>query len=158
MGETPYEPPPLEVPPPPPVRPALPFRLPAEYYSSPDRPPAIFPRAVPMGCGTASLVFLIVFFAGGAVISRGGGGVFMDSLFGKLQSEIDGEFTKDVPAAQRAEFDAQFNRLRARLKGQHADFKRLQPLLRKISETTGDSKVTPDEAKSLTDALRDANK
>jgi hypothetical protein len=157
LGETPYLPPPLEETPPP-ARPALPFRLPAEYYAAPERPPAIFPRAVPLGCGTASLVFLIVFFAGGAVVSRGGGGVFMDWLFGKMQSEIDGQFTKDVPAAQRAEFDARFHQLRARIKNQHADFKRLQPLLRKISETTGDNKVTPDEAKSLTDALRDANK
>ena len=48
--------------PPPPPAPRLPFQLPAEYYASPERRPPALPRAVPFGCGTAAIVFLIVFF------------------------------------------------------------------------------------------------
>jgi hypothetical protein len=141
---------------PPPER-SLPFRRPADYYSSPERVP-VLPRGVPYGCGSASILFLLLIFSAGAFVSEGRGGALMEMMFAKLQSEIDGQFTKDVPTEQRAAFDTEFNRLRARVKTQKADFTRLQPLLRKITETTSDNKVTPDEAKQLTDALRDANR
>ena len=136
---------------PPAQRTPPPFRLPAEYYASPERTP-VFPRAVPFGCGAAAIVFVIVIFAFGAMADR-----FMPWLFGIMQSEIDGQFTSAVPAAQRAEFDAQFNELRARLESGRANLQRLQPFLEKMRNASMDEKITPQETKELIEALREAN-
>ncbi len=138
-------------PPPPPPVPRLPFRLPAEYYASPERNP-VLPRAVPYGCGAAALVFLIALFVFGVLVDR-----FMPWLFGFMQSEIDGQFTKDVPAAQKAEFDAQFTELRARMKSRRVNLKRLQPFLEKMRNASIDERITPDETRTLIEALREVN-
>jgi len=143
--------------PPPPPAPRLPFRLPAEYYASPERVP-LLPRAVPFGCGAAALAFLIVFAVAGAMVSGDRGGRLVGRLFGTMQSEADGQFTKDVPAAQRAEFDAQFNVLRARVTSGHAKLSRLQPFLEKLRDASMDERITPQETKTLIEALRAANK
>jgi len=143
---------PPEPPPPPSPAPRPPFPLPAEYYASPERKP-VLPRAVPFGCGAAAVVFLVVLFAFGAMADR-----FMPWLFGYMQREADGQFTKEVAPAQRAEFDAQFNELRARMKSGRAKLKGLQPFLEKLRDASMDEKITPDEAKKLTDALHEVNK
>ena len=150
MPETASEPAP---PAPPPAR----FRLPAAYYASPERTP-VFPRAVPYGCGAAAIAFLLVVFVAGALLSGDRGGRLMASLFGVMQSEIDGQFTKDVPPAQRAEFDAQFNELRTRLKTGRAKLATLQPFLEKMRNASIDEKITPEETKALIDALHEVNR
>jgi hypothetical protein len=144
--------------PPPPPAPRLPFPLPAEYYASPERKPPIVPRALPFGCGAAALAFLIVFAVAGAMVSGDRGGRLVGRLFGTMQSEADGQFTKDVPAAQRAEFDAQFKELRARVTSGHAKLSRLQPFLEKLRDASMDERITPEETKTLIEALRAANK
>src|SRR5438046_9875238 len=136
-----------------PPAPRLPFQLPAEYYAAPERRPPALPRAVPFGCGTAAIVVLIVFFVAGMYSDR-----FMPWLFGYLQSEMDGQFTKDVTAAQKAEFDAEFKELRAGLKSGRANLQRIQPLLKKITDATIDERITPEETKALTDAPREMNR
>lgn len=139
---------------PPPAEP-LHFVLPAEYYDSPQTT-RLFPRWLPIGCGTVALVFLLVFFAAGALISGGGGGALLDGLFGKLQTEIDGQFTKDVTAAQRKAFDAEMNGVRARIRSSKMKLEKLQPLVRAIQSASEDGHVTPDEANKLTAAAHEA--
>lgn len=143
--------------PPPPPAPRLPFRLPAEYYASPERAP-VLPRAVPIGCGIASIVFLLAFGALGVLLSGNGGGRIMASLFGMMQSEMDGQFAKDVPAADKKEFDAQFDTLRSRVAAGRVNLQRLQPFLEKMRNASMDEKVTPEETKALIEALRVVNK
>ena len=146
---------PAPVPEPPP--PSLPFRLPADYYASPERN-RVFPRVVPFGCGSAAAVFLIVLFAAGALVSGDRGGRLVARFFAMMQSEIDGQFTKDVPAAQRAEFDAQFNELRHRLETGRAKLTTLQPFLEKLRDASLDEKITPEETKKLIDGLHEVNR
>ena len=153
MDETIPEPAPAPEPPPP----SLPFRLPADYYASPERT-RVFPRAVPIGCGSAAALFLIVLFAAGALVSGDRGGRLMGSLFGMMQSEMDGQFTKDVPAADKAAFDAQFNELRHRVETGRAKLSTLQPLLEKMRDAGMDEKITPEETKRLIEALRGVNR
>src|SRR2546429_9974111 len=88
---------------PPPPAPRLPFQLPAEYYASPERRRPALPRAVPFGCGTAATAFLIVVFVAGMYSDR-----FMPWLFGYLQSEMDGQFTKKQTRAQKDTVNDQF--------------------------------------------------
>ena len=147
-----------EPPPPPPPRPRLPFPLPAEYYATPERKPAIVPRGVPMGCGGAALAFLVLFGVAGAMVSGERGGRLMAWFFATMQSEADGQFTKDVPAAQRKEFDAQFEQLRANVAARRVKLARLQPFLETLRNSSMDDKITPDETKALIDALRAVNK
>jgi hypothetical protein len=150
---------PEAAPPPEPAAPppSLPFPLPAEYYAVPERT-RMFPRAVPFGCGSAAAVFLIVLFIAGALVSGDRGGRLMSKLFAVMQSEIDGQFTKDVPAADKAEFDAQFNELRHRLETGRAKFKTLQPFLEKMRDASMDEKITPEETKRLIAALHEVNR
>lgn len=143
--------------PPPPPAPRLPFRLPAEYYASPERVP-VLPRAVPFGCGAAALAFLILFIVAGAMVSGERGGRLVGWFFATMQNEADAQFAKDVPAAQRAEFDAQFKELRAHVTSGHAKLARLQPFLEKLRNAQMDEHITPEEAKTLIEALRAANK
>jgi hypothetical protein len=143
-------------PPPSPPAPRLPFRLPAEYYASPERNP-VLPRAVPYGCGITALVFLATLFVFGWLVSGERGGRAMAALFGMMQSEIDGQFTKDVPAADRKEFDAQFDRLRERIAKRQAKLARLQPFLEKLRNASMDEKITPEETKALIEGLHQVN-
>ena len=142
-------------PPPPPV-PRLPFRLPAEYYAVPERAP-VLPRAVPFGCGIAAVVFLAAMFVFGWLVAGERGGRAMAALFGMMQSEVDGQFTKDVPAADKKEFDVQFDRLRERIGKGQAKLARLQPFLEKLRNASMDEKITPEETKALIDGLRQIN-
>lgn len=144
--------------PPPPPRPRLPFPLPAEYYATPERKPAIVPRGVPIGCGTAALAFLVLFGVSGAMVSGERGGRLTAWLFTTMQSEADGQFTKDVPAEQRKEFDAQFQQLRDNVAAHRVKLARMQPFLERLRDASADDKITPDEAKALIDALRAVNK
>ncbi|HEY6137707.1 MAG TPA: hypothetical protein VI670_08085 [Thermoanaerobaculia bacterium] len=146
---------PAPAPEPPPA--SLPFRLPADYYASPERN-RLFPRAVPFGCGSAAAVFLVVLFAAGALVSGDRGGRLMSGLFATMQREIDGQFAKDVPQAQKAEFDAQFNELRHRLETGRAKMTTLQPFLETMRDASMDEKITPEETKRLIDALHEVNR
>jgi len=129
--------------------------LPAEYYESPQTT-RLFPRWLPIGCGTMAIVFLVILFAAGALVSSGGGGSLFDTLFGKLQQEIDGEFTKDVTPVQRKAFDAEMSGVRTRIRSSKMKLENLQPLVRAFRDASEDGKVTPDEANKLTAAAHEA--
>ena len=137
----------------------LPFRRPADYYAAPlseVRP--IFPRWVPFGCGTASLIVILVLLAAGTLAGSGKGGGIFASMFGMMQDEIHGMFTKEVTAAEKAAFDAEMKTLRQNLAGGKVSMDKLQPLLHEIREASMDSKVTPDEASKLTQAAHEINR
>lgn len=133
----------------------LPFVRPAEYYETPERT-RVLPKWLPMGCGIASIAFLIIIFITGAFLARGGSGRLLDKVFGQMQSEIDGQFTKDVSAAQRQAFDTEMNALRAQIRASRLNLDKMQPMLRTIREVSDDDKITPDEAKQLTEAVHKA--
>ena len=142
----------------PPPPPALPFRRPADYYAAPPgEAPPLFPRWVPFGCGAASLLAIVVLFIGGALAGGGKGGGIFATLFGTMQSEIHGMFTKDVTPAQKAAFDAEMNALRGNLGAGKVSIDRLQPLLRAIRDASVDNKVTPEETERLTRAAHEVN-
>lgn len=132
-----------------------PSRWPGEYYASPvtSRRP-LFPRWVPFGCGAAAILALTILFIGGAIAGSGGAGMIFEMMFGAMQDEVDGMFTKDVQPAQKAAFDQEMKALRDRMKGPGVPLDRLQPLLRTIREASSDGHVTPQEADTLTSAVR----
>jgi hypothetical protein len=138
--------------------PTLPFRRPADYYSTPvgDARP-LFPRWVPFGCGTASIMVLLLVFALGAAVSAGALGGVLDLMFGTMQAEMDKMFTADVKPPQKAAFDAEMKTMRAAIRENRLSLDRLQPVLRSMRDASSDQHITPEETAQLTRELRDVN-
>jgi hypothetical protein len=138
--------------------PTLPFRRPADYYSTPvgDARP-LFPRWVPFGCGTASIMVLLLVFALGAAVSAGALGGVLDLMFGAMQAEMDKMFTADVKPPQKAAFDAEMKTMRAAIRENRLSLDRLQPVLRSMRDASSDQHITPEETEQLTRELRDVN-
>ena len=138
---------------------ALPFRRPADYYAAPPsevRP--LFPRWVPLGCGTASILAVLLLFGAGAIAGSGRGSAIFATLFGTMADEIDGMFTKEVTPVQKKAFHAEMKSLETNLADGKLSLDHLQPVLHAIRDAAGDSKVTPDETEKLTKAAREANR
>ena len=131
------------------------FTLPAEYYESPQTT-RIVPRWVPFGCGGAALLFLVMIVGVAVLVSGGRGGRFLDSLFGSMQNEINGQFTKDVTADQRKAFNDAFGDVRAKVRVSKLNLEKMQPLLQTIRDVQDDNRITPAEAERLTAAARQA--
>ena len=138
---------------------ALPFRRPADYYSSPveDVKP-IFPRWVPFGCGSVSIVLLIVLVIGAAMASSGAFGEMFDLVFASMQGEVDKMMGRDVKAADKATFDSEMKTMRDAIRTKRLSVDRVQPLLRSIREVSADERVTAEEVKRLTRELREINR
>ena len=100
---------------------------------------------------------ILILLAGGAWAGSGKGGSIFATLFGTMQDEIHGMFTKDVTPAQKAAFDAEMNALKTNLGNGKISIDRLQPMLRSIRDASLDSKITPQEAVQLTRAAHEAN-
>ena len=133
------------------------YRLPAEYYTAPvaDVRP-LFPKWVPIGCGTVSAVILVILFVGGAIVSGPRLAQMMDFVVGTSLGELKGMYTKDVSAQQKAQFDAEVNRLREGLRSDKVSVQNLQPFLKAMQSAISDKSVTPDELAKLTKAAHDA--
>src|SRR5262249_16295129 len=132
---------------PPTPLPSLPFRRPADYYTSPvDDARPLFPRWVPFGCGSAAIGALIFVFVLGIAGSGGKLGEAFDAVFWQpMQGEIDKMFTKDVKPADRAAFDAEMKTMRESVRLNRVPMQRLQPLLQTLREAVSDERVTPEE-------------
>src|SRR5437867_6165538 len=91
----------------------LPFRRPADYYSSPvgDARP-LFPRWVPYGCGGAAILVLIAVFGLGLLAARGGIGPLFELMFATMEGEIDKMFTRDVTPNEKAVFAEEMKKRR----------------------------------------------
>ena len=147
-------PPPAE---PQPPSPSLPFRQPADYYSSPVEARPIFPRWVPIGCGTAAAVLVVILFIGGAVVSRGGLGPVMDFLLGMMQREMTAMYAPDVPAAERKALESELDGFRANIRTERVPLARLDPVMTSLREAISDNKLTTAEVEELRKKIREAN-
>jgi hypothetical protein len=135
----------------------LPFRRPADYYATPEsRLRPLFPRWVPLGCGWASLVFVIALFGAGTFASRSGS--IMDMLFGKIQEDLAQHFSRDVTPAQRASFAAEMQTMRASARNGKLKLDRTQTFLRLATDLDSDEKVDHAEVDKLIAAARDVNR
>ncbi|HXA17561.1 MAG TPA: hypothetical protein VN380_11250 [Thermoanaerobaculia bacterium] len=152
----PTEPPPAAPLPEPPA-PALPFRRPADYYAAPghDLRPLV-PRGAHIGCGWASVVFVILLFAAGAFAPRSG--VLLGKLFGMIGDDISVHFTRDVTPVQKAAFAAEMKRLRAATGEGKLKLDKTQSFLKLATDVDADDKVDHAEADKLIAALRDLNR
>jgi len=134
------------------------FPLPAEYYSTPPggRPP-IFPSWMVAGCGSLSIVLLVVLFGTGYAAAHGGLSSLTKWFFSQSRGELAGMYTKDVTAAQKAAFDAEMNEMQKNVDAKRVGIEKLQPLLSDIRGAMSDQRVTPQELEKMTGDARAAN-
>lgn len=132
--------------------------VPADYYCTPvaekDR---MFPRWVPIGCGTASLIILIFLFAGGAFVNSGGGTRMFGLVFGRMESELLAMCDKDVRPAQKTDFVAEMVTMEKRTEAGKVKSDDLLAVFRLIRDVAIDEHVTPAELDELTAKLRGIN-
>lgn len=131
------------------------FVWPAEYYSGPS-PAAVLPRGVTFGCGAASIVVLLLVFAGGAFMASGGLVDLMDFTFGMSMGDVRGMFTAEVTPAQKKELEDAIEQLRAGLRERKVSVAQLQPVLETMRKGISDKKLTPAEVDALAAAARKA--
>lgn len=143
----------------PPPQPQSSFRLPADYYcaAAVDLKP-LFPRWVPLGCGWASALFLVVLFAGASFVSGGGLGQFMDMLLGMMAGEITEMYASTVTEEQKKALEAEIDRLGENVRTNRLPATRVQDVLGTISEVSRDRTITPEEVQRLTGVVREANR
>ena len=147
------------VPPPPLTVSKRSFRLPADYYAAPlaeVRP--IFPAWVPWGCGGAAALFLVILFAGGALLTGPRLAGAIDLVLGMTLGELKGMYTPQVTEDQKAAFDGAVETMREDLRQAKIGVQDVQPFLQAVQRTVGDQKVTPAEVERLTEIARKAAK
>jgi hypothetical protein len=133
------------------------FRFPAHYYSSPVsevRP--VFPRWVPLGCGSLSAVVLVVLFVAGAFITGSKLGELVDLMLGTTLGELRTMYAPDVTAAQKSSFESEVKAMREGIRARKVPVQDVQPFLKAMQGAVSDKKVTPTELERLTKAAREA--
>jgi hypothetical protein len=139
------------------AEPQRPFRFPADYYTAPlseVRP--IFPRWVPVGCGTASAVILVLLFVAGAWVSGPGLAQFMDVVIGTSLGELHDLYTPDVTKDEKERFDAEVERMRSGLRSGTVSLRNVTPFLEGMKKAISDKHVTSDEVEGLIKAAHTA--
>lgn len=132
------------------------FTWPADYYAS-ATPKPVLPQWATFGCGAAAVVVLILVSIGGVFLSSGGFIDFMDFAIGMSVSEMKGQFTPDVAAAQKKSLDDEIKQMSKNLRDRRVSLQAVQPFLLRLREVSDDRKVTPAEASSLQAVARKIN-
>ncbi len=132
-------------------------RTPFEYYSSPDAQRPLFSRRIGVGCGIASLTFLLVIFIAGAVVAHHGLGRYMDPLLGMMADEMGPMYTKDVTPAERKALSDEITQLRENVRTGRVPVAKLETVMSSLRKVIEDQHITPSEAQSLTRELHQTN-
>ena len=137
--------------------PVSPFRRPADYYSSVDTLNPIFPRWVPFGCGTASIVVILAMLVVAAGVSSGAFSGLFEFVFASMEGEIVKMTAADVKPDQKKAFQAEMKTMRESIRGGRLSMESLQPLMKSIREVSVDEKVTGAELERITREVRTIN-
>jgi hypothetical protein len=131
------------------------YQKPADYYAAPAAPPGRSgcPRWVPITCGVVALFALIVIFAGGAYLARGGASKLVDYAFSQVQDQISAMYSADVPTEDRDRLDQDLTALRRRAREGKVPLTSVQPLLRKMQDAISDRRLSRGEVTDLVDSI-----
>ena len=132
------------------------FVLPADYYSSPA-PESVLPRGCAYGCGTVSILVLLMIFIGGAIAAGGGFSKFMDFAMGMSLGEMRGMYAQGVPEARRKTLEAEIDKMRANVRNEKVAVAALQPFMEQLRSSVADETVTSEEAAKLEETARKIN-
>jgi hypothetical protein len=152
------------VPPPGPGVPGAPppenasWQTPADYYATPPPPERKgCPKWVPISCGAAGCLALIVILVGGYFLMRGGATWMIDFALTRIDRDAERMMTPEVTAEQKDEFRVEFSRLRVNLGAGRVPMTETQRILSELQSSISDRSLTPDEVEELTDTMRQIN-
>ncbi|HUF17789.1 MAG TPA: hypothetical protein VMS12_07080 [Thermoanaerobaculia bacterium] len=151
---------PAPVTPPPAENPAAPaFQKPADYYSSPpeSNPGKSLPKWVPLGCGGAGCLFLVLMVGGAAFIGNQGASRVLSWMFERMEAETMQMVAADVPAEQRQQLEQEFKTLTSNIEQERVGLMSVQPILEQLRVAVGDQNLTREEVEALIESLRKAN-
>jgi hypothetical protein len=129
------------------------FVWPADYYSAPT-PAPVLPSGITYGCGAASLLLLVLIFAGGALVSGPGLSQFMDMALGMSLGEMRGMYAAEVTPARRKSLEAEIEKMREGLRAEKVSITQLQPFMLNLQSAISDRRVTAQEAAVLEESAR----
>lgn len=132
------------------------FVRPCDYYASATPEPA-FPKGVTYGCAAASLLVLVLVFAGGAFLASGGFADVLDMAIGMSVGELRGLYAGEVTDARKKSLDAEIAKMRQNLREERVSIAALQPFLEDLREAISDRRVTAAEARALEERARTIN-
>ena len=132
------------------------FIWPADYYSS-ATPQPVLPSWAPFGCGAASVLVMVLVFAGGAFLATGGFVQMMDMVFGMTLGEMRGMYTPEVTAAQKKALETEIETLRKNLREERILVASLDPVLQTMRRAMGDEKLDSKEVEEITGAAKKVN-
>lgn len=136
------------------------FRRPAEYYELETDDDLARQRAtkkrswLPIGCGLAGCLALLVIFGGGVYLMRGGAAHLIGFIFSRVETQVDQFATPDVTAEQRATLRRELSRLQNHVRSDRIGLTETQPVLQLVSDSIRDQKLTSGEVDKLTVSMR----
>ncbi|HSP17857.1 MAG TPA: hypothetical protein VLV78_24140 [Thermoanaerobaculia bacterium] len=116
----------------------------------------ILPRWVPIGCGTASAVILVLLFIGGSLLTGSHLAEFTDLVIGTSLGELRSMYAPDVMQYEKDRFDTEVERMRAALRDGKVPMQNVQPFMRGMQSSIADKRVTAEELEALTKTAHDA--
>lgn len=143
----------------PPPSPPGGFQKPADYYSTPPGSGSGkgVPKWVPLGCGGAGCLVLLIMLAVGAFVGDQGATRVLTWMFERMEAETMPLVAADVPAAQKQALQDEFRTLTAKLRREEVGLISVQPILQELQAAIRDQKLSREEVDSLIDSLRKAN-
>ncbi|MDQ3283262.1 MAG: hypothetical protein M3Q69_17835, partial [Acidobacteriota bacterium] len=107
-----------------------------------------------LGCGGASIVVLLLVFAGGAFLSGNGFSQFLDMTLGITVGQMRGMYAGDVSAARKKSLEAEIETMRTKLREQKVSIPNVQPFLLTMRDAMDDKRVTEAEAAKIEETAR----
>ena len=136
------------------------FEKPADYYSTPPVPPTDrpgCPKWIPIGCGAAGCLVLILMIAGSIFVMNRGAGTVLGFVFNRLEGDMGKLMAADVAQPKRDELKQQLDLLQVKLAKKEVGLAGVQPVLQALQSAMGDQKLTNDEVDHLIELLHGVN-
>ncbi|MEO8218102.1 MAG: hypothetical protein ABI718_13565 [Acidobacteriota bacterium] len=136
------------------------FQKPADYYATPpsprsDRPGC--PKWIPIGCGGAGCLVLILMILGTVYVMNRGAGTVLGFVFSRLEADMGKLMAKDVPQEKRDELQQQLDELKKKIARKEVGIVAVQPVLQSLQSAMSDQKLTAEEVDQLITSLRAIN-
>ncbi len=143
-----------------PVRHQGSFQLPSDYYDTPSVPsekPGC-PRWVPLGCGGAGCLVLILMVLAGTYITKKGAGGLLDLLLAPIATTLETSMESDVTSAEKAALEQELARFRSHVRNNELSILEVQTVVEALRKKTTGRKMTQEDVRELTRLLREVNK
>lgn len=124
-------------------------RRPADYYASPRTAPR-FPRWIPLTCGVAAILVIVLMVGVGAFLRSGGLAKLVALSFGQVNAEAGTMFAADVDEASRTAFSKALLGVRDAIADGKVDLSAALPLLQEMQKAIGDRRLSREEVDELT--------